>query len=154
MAKYEVQKGRTVTCMMGVAHEGGKLELANFSGSDDKAKQAIIDTLVDIGALKEVPLTEEEAEALAEAEEKREKAKEEVERRRLKALAEAEANAKKEAEAKAKREAAVLEADFDSMNKDPMIAFSKEHGIELQSSTANEIREELKKLQESLTAPE
>ena len=143
MTKYEVQKGRTVTCRMGVAHAGAKLTLANFSGEDNEEKQKKIDAIVKLGALKPVPLTKAEKEALVEAEAK---AKREAEA--------AEATEQAEAEAKAKREAAILEADFDQMNKDPMIEFAKKYEIELKGSKADDIRAGLKELQESLTAPE
>jgi hypothetical protein len=148
--KYEVQKGRTVTCLMGVAHAGGILELKNFSGDDFEAKQKIIDALVDIGSLKPVPLSEAEKKALAKAKAEEEaRAKKEAEARE-KAEAEADERARAEEEARAKKEAAVLSADFDSMNKDPMIEFAKTWEIELKASKADEIREELKELQESL----
>ena len=57
VVKYEVQKGRTVTCKMGVAHAGAKLTLANFSGEDDEAKQEKIDKIVGLGSLKAIPFT-------------------------------------------------------------------------------------------------
>ena len=124
---------------MGVAHEGAILTAANFSGNDDESKKKLTDTLVEIGALKPVPLTDAEKEVLAEA-------KKEDEARigkEKKALAEAEEKTNE-----------ILEADFDEMNKDPMIQFAKDHGIELKSTLVDDIREELKALQESLTAPE
>jgi len=148
--KYEVQKGRTVTCKMGVVHEGGKLELANFSGDDQEAKQKIIDSLVDIKALKAVPLTDAEKEAFAEAA-KEAKAKEKREAEaKAKADKEAAELAEAEAKAKEKKEAAILSADFDSMNKDPMIEFAKEWEIELKETKADDIRAELNLLKESL----
>jgi len=128
MTKYEVQKNRTVTCLQGTVHEGGKLSIASFSGNDDEARQGIIDALVDIGALIAVPLTDAEKEALAEAG-KAEKAIEDE---------------------KAKKEVAILSADFDSMNKDPMIEFAKEWEIELKETKAEDIRAELNLLKESL----
>lgn len=152
--KYEVQKGRTVTCMMGIAHEGAKLESANFSGPDNAEKQEKIDTLVKIGVLKEVPLTDAEKEAILKAQE--------IIKAREKKRAEARANAEREAaekleaeaETKAKKEAAILEANFNSMNKGPMIEFAEEWEIALTGTTAEEIRTELIEVQEALTAPE
>lgn len=126
--KYEVQKGRTVTCRMGIAHEGAILELKNFSGDDEKVKQSMIDTLVSIGALKPAPLTDSEKQALAELEE-----------------------AEKEKEnAKSEKEAAILSADFDEMNKQPMLDFAEQWGIELKETRADDIRAELNLLKESL----
>lgn len=151
MAKYEVQKGRTVLTLKGTAHEGAKLELKNFSGDDGQEK---IDSLIKLGALKEVPLTEAESEALAKAEEKRAEAREKVEKLRLEAVAKANAIVEKANEAKALKEAAIMDADFDSMNKAPMIEFSEKWKIDLTGKTAEDIREELKALQETLTAPD
>jgi len=151
--KYEVQKGRTVTTLMGIAHEGAMLTINNISGLDNETKQAVIDDLVKIGVLKEVPLTDAEKEAILKAQE----IIKEKERKRVEAREAAEKEVSRqleaEAEAKAKRETAILEADFDSMNKDPMIAFAEKWEIELKGSRADEIRTELKALQESLTAP-
>lgn len=84
--KYEVQKGRTVTCKMGVAHAEAKLSLENFSGDDQEKKQKMIDKLVENKALKPVPMTDEEKEAKAKAEEAKENAKKEVEKKREEAL--------------------------------------------------------------------
>ena len=163
--KFEVQKGRTVTCLQGIVHEGGILTSASFSGDDEEAKKKLIVALVKLGAMKPVPLTDAEKEALAEAKKEDEarikkkaaaekaeteaKAKKETEEKAAAEKAENEAKAKKET-----REAALLDADFDSMNKDPMIKFAEDHGIELKATLAEDIREELKALQESLTAPE
>lgn len=149
--KYEVQPGRTVTCRMGTAHAGAKLTLDHFSGDDDKEKQDKIDELVKLKSLKEVPLTDAEKKAIKEKAEAEEKAKAEA-RAEAKKKAEAEEKAKAEAEEKARlREAAILEADFDEMNKDPMIQFAKDHEIELKGTLVDDIRSELKALQESLT---
>jgi hypothetical protein len=126
--EYEVQKGRTVTCKMGVAHAGAKLTLAHFSGEDNEDKQKNIDKIVELGSLKLVPLTDAQKETLAKAE-----------------AAQKESSKKEEA-----RKNAILEADFDSMNKDPMIDFAKEWSIELKGSKADEIREELKAYQDIL----
>ncbi len=154
MAKYEVQKGRTVTTRMGVAHEGGILKPANFTGKDDNEKQTVINKLVEMGVLKEIPLSEAEQAAILKAqkiqEEVRLKREAESERLRL----EYEAKSQKLADAQAEKETAILDADFDSMNKDPLIEFSEKWEIELNGTTAIDIREELKALQESLTAPE
>lgn len=152
MAKYEVQKGRTVLTLKGTAHEGGTVIAANFSGTEEQ-KQFAIDSCVKNGTLKEVPLTEAEAEALAKAEEKRSEAREKVEKLRQEALSKAAEKTKKADDAKALKEAAILEADFDQMNKDPMIGFAEKWEIELKGTKADEIRTELKALQETLTAP-
>ncbi len=141
--KFEVQKGRTVTCRMGVAHAGAILTTANFSGNDEEAKKKLIVALLEIGALKAVPLTDPEKEALAEIEK-------ETETRIKREAAEKKALAEAEAKAKADKEAAILSADFDSMNKDPMIQFAKDWGIELEETKADEIRVELNLLKESL----
>jgi colicin import membrane protein len=152
--KYEVQKGRTVTCLMGVAHAGGILELKNFSGDDLEAKQKMIDALVDIGSLKPVPLSDAEKKALAKAKAEEEaRAKMDAEAKKA-AEKEAAEKAKAEEEARAKMVAAILSADFDSMNKDPMIEFAKTWEIELKASKADEIREELKELQGTLRKTE
>ncbi len=129
---YEVQKGRTVTCKMGVAHAGEKgISLGSFSGNDNTEKQNMIDKFVKDGILKAVPLKKE---SLALDEER--------ERERL------------EKEMAEERSTAILEADFDEMKKDPMIKFAEKWEIELKANLADEIREELKALQASLTAPE
>jgi hypothetical protein len=149
--EYEVQKGRTVTCKMGVAHAGAKLTLAHFSGEDEKEKQEKIDQLVEIKSLKLIPLTAAQEEAIKTKAEAEEKARIAGEKRAKEAAEKAEAD-KAEAEEKArKREAAILEADFDDMNKDPMIQFAKDNEIELKETHAEPIRAELKALQESLT---
>lgn len=121
---YEVQKGRTVTCKMGVAHAGAKLSIANFSGDDKAAKQKIIDALLEIKAIKRLPPSEDEKRALVEAESAR----------------------KKEADEKEKRKNAILNADFDAMNKTPMIEFAEKWNIPLKGKTAEEIRSELNQL--------
>lgn len=150
--KFEVQKGRTVTCRMGVAHEGALLVLDNFTGTEVEKQKKIV-ALVELGALKPIPLTDDEKAAILKAQEiikakeqKRAEAKENAER-------EAADKLKAQADAKAKKETAILDADFDSMNKDPMIGFAEKWEIELKGTKAEEIRTELKALQESLTAP-
>ena len=137
--RYEVQKGRTVTCRMGVAHEGAVLTLDNFSGNDKESKQKLIDTFVEIGALKEIQLTDDEKKLIAIA-----KAENEEAERKLRDAAEAKARAEKE------KKEAILSADFDKMNKDPMIEFAEKWEIELNGSKADEIREELKNFQNLL----
>lgn len=113
---------------MGVAHEGALLELKNFSGDDDKAKQSMIDTLVSIKALAPAPLTDSEKQALAELEEAE----------------------KAEKNAASEKEAAILSADFDEMNKQKMIDFSEKWEIVLNETKSNDIRAELNLLKESL----
>ena len=113
---------------MGVAHAGAVLTLANFTGEDDEVKQDKIDAIVKLGALKLIPLTDAEIEAL-------EKAKQ---------------SEKTASDAKAKKESAILGADFDAMNKAPMIEFAEEWEIDLKGSTAEDIRTELNELKESL----
>ncbi len=149
--KYEVQKGRTVTCKMGVAHAGEKgITIKSFTG-EEKNVQIIINGLVKSGTLKPVPLTDAEKKALLEA--KKEAEARDKKEAKAKELAEKEAAEKEEEEAEAarKREAEVLEADFDDMNKDPMIQFAKDHEIELKGTLVDDIRAELKALQDSLT---
>lgn len=148
--KYEVQKARTVTCKMGVAHAGAILTATNFTGEDDEAKQKKIAAIVKLGSMKPIPLTDAEEEALAE------EGRETTARLEKEAAdeLEKEESARLEKEAAEARQIAILEADFDEMNKDPMIQFAQDHGIELKATLAEDIREELKALQESLTAPE
>ena len=148
--RYEVQKGRTVTCRMGVAHEGAVLTLDNFSGNDKESKQKLIDTFVGIKALKEIPLTDDEKKIIAKA-----RAEQEEAERKAREVAESKARAEQEeAERKLKAEKekkeAILSADFDKMNKDPMIEFAEKWEIELNGSKADEIREELKNFQNLL----
>lgn len=152
--KFEVQKGRTVTCIQGVVHAGGKLTTASFSGDNEEDKQQKIIALVKLGSLKPAPLTEAEEKAVLKAqeivkanEEKKAKAKEKAE------VAAADLF-KAEKAAKAEKETAILDADFQSMNKEPMISFAGKWGIKLKSTLAEGIRTELVELQESLTAPE
>lgn len=124
---------------MGVAHEGAVLTLDNFSGNDKESKQKLIDTFVEIGALKEIQLTDDEKKLIAIA-----KAENEEAERKLRDAAEAKARAEKE------KKEAILSADFDKMNKDPMIEFAEKWEIELNGSKADEIREELKNFQNLL----
>jgi len=137
--RYEVQKGRTVTCRMGVAHEGAVLTLDNFSGNDKESKQKLIDTFVGIKALKEIPLTDDEKKIIAKA-----RAEQEEAERKSREAADAKAKAEQE------KKEAILSADFDKMNKDPMIEFAEKWEIELNGSKADEIREELKGIQNLL----
>lgn len=150
--KFEVQKGRTITCLQGVVHEGGILSLASFSGNDEKAKKKLIVALVAIGSLKPVPLTEVEKEALAEAEAKAKKEDKARAKKQAEAAAEKEASEKAGAGSKAKadKEVTILSADFDSMKKDQMIQFAEEWGIELQETKVDDIKAELNLLKESL----
>lgn len=193
--KYEVQKGRTILCLMGTAHEGEKgITMSSFSGPNNDKKQEMVDGFVKDGTLKKVPLTDDEKAAILKAQEiikaqekKRAEAREAAEKLEAQRLRDEEAKAerlKKEAEALALKEAeeaealalkekkeaeeadllaaeklevknaAILEADFDDMNKDPMIQFAKDNEIELKGTLVDDIRAELKALQESLTAPE
>lgn len=137
--KFKVQKGRTVTCLQGVVHEGGILSLASFSGDDDEVKKKKIAAVVKSKAMLPIPLTDAEKEALAEV-------KKEDEARVKKEAADKLAAEKIEAD----KEAAILSADFDSMKKDPMIQFAEEWGIELQETKVDDIRAELNLLKESL----
>ena len=121
--KFEVQKGRTVTCKMGVAHAGAILTTANFSGEDEEVKQKKIVAIVELGAMKAVPLTEVEKEALAEADRETTARLEKEAAEKL----EKEESDRLEKEAAEARTSAILEADFDDMNKDPMIQFAEGH---------------------------
>lgn len=113
---------------MGVAHEGEKgITIDSFSGTPEE-KQARLDDCLRLGALKPAPLTDSEKKALAEIEEA-EKAKE---------------------NAASEKEAAILSADFDEMNKQPMLDFAEQWGIELKETKAEDIRIELNLLKESL----
>lgn len=137
---------------MGVAHPGEKgISLGSFSGPDDDKKQKMIDGLVEDGYLKPVPLTDAEKKAIKAKAEAEAKAKVEAEAKSKKAAKEKAAKEEAEAEMARKREAAILDADFDDMNKDPMIQFAKDHEIELKGNLVDDIRTELKALQESLT---
>ena len=163
--KYEVQKGRTVTCKMGVAHEGAVLTLENFSGNDKESKQKLIDTFVGIKALKEIPLTDDEKKIIAKA-----RAEQEEAERKAIEVAESKARAERQmdvilsadfdkmvidkARSEQEKKEAILSADFDKMNKDPMIEFAGNWGVELNGSKADEIREELKGIQNLLLETE
>ena len=124
---------------MGVAHEGAVLTLDNFSGNDKESKQKLIDTFVGIKALKEIPLTDDEKKIIAKA-----RAEQEEAERKSREAADAKAKAEQE------KKEAILSADFDKMNKDPMIEFAEKWEIELNGSKADEIREELKGIQNLL----
>lgn len=148
--KFKVQKGRTVTCLQGVVHEGGILSLASFSGDDDEVKKKKIAAIVESKAMLPIPLTDAEKEALAESKKKDEARVKKEAADKVAADKVAAEKTKTEDEARVKKEAAILSADFDSMNKDPMIQFAEDWGIELQETKADDIRAELNLLKESL----
>ncbi len=136
--KYEVQKGRTVTCKMGTAHEGEKgITLLSFSGFDDKVKQAKIDELVKLGSLKPVPLADSEKQSTEEIDD-------------AKKANEDDRTAEIETDSVTEYEKAILSANFDKMNKQPLIDFAEEWEIHLKETTAVNIRAELNLLKESL----
>jgi len=127
-------------CKMGTAHFGEEnITLASFSGDNNEEKQKVIDELVRIGTLKAVPLTKEEELALVKV---------------LEQKAYQEKADLKQKEADAAKVKSFLEADFDSMNKEPMIEFAKENKINLKNTKAEEIRMELKSFQDSLKSSE